>query len=319
MSRMNTGNGKNEKQGAVIALGMFDGVHMGHRAILQHSIALAEELDAAAVAVSFRTHPQAVFGGEVPLLTLPDEREEIFNRLGLQALMLDFDAAFAHLSPRDFVERLNSYFPIRAMVVGFNNRFGYKAAGDSDTLRAIGREMGFRTEVVEAVNWEGEPVSSSRIRGALTEGRLEEANTMLTRPYFYRGTVQKHRQLGRRIGFPTLNIRPNGKLIVEAGVYAARVKAGLALPQDGDGLWHAVTNVGNNPTVTAERDVYIESHVMGEIPEMYGQAVYVELLQFIRPQVEFPSLEALKTQIAEDARVSEGFLSRYSPVDSSAL
>lgn len=296
------------RERAVIALGMFDGVHMGHRAILQRTVEQAKEQSALPVAVSFKTHPQALLGRAVPLLTLPDERADLFRSLGLEPLILDFDAALAHLPPEEFIDCLESYYQISGMVVGYNNRFGYKAQGDTDVLKKIGQERGFAVDVVDAVTWRDESVSSSRIRVALEEGRLAEANHMLVHPYFYRGIVRQHRQIGRSIGFPTLNIRPGDKLIPCRGVYASRVKQGLALPVAEETLWNGVTHIGNNPTVTDKKDIYIESNVMTDLPEMYGEAIYVELLSFIRPQVKFASLEEMRLQIAEDRKASLRFL-----------
>lgn len=288
------------RQSAVIALGMFDGVHMGHRAILRKTVDLARERDALPVAVSFGAHPQTLFGKSTPLLTLPDEREAIFRSLGLIPLLLDFDRAMAQLSPEDFIRYLYQYYEVSGMVVGFNNRFGHKAAGDIHTLKKLGAAMGFTVDVIEAINWQGETVSSSRIRKALETGAIQDANIMLEQPFFYRGIVEKHRQIGRTIGFPTLNIRPGEKLVPRRGVYAARVKRGLKFPSAGELLWDSVTHIGNNPTVTDKKDIYIESHVLEALPEMYGEPIFVTLLSFIRPQVRFSSLEEMKEQIAKD-------------------
>lgn len=299
------------KQNAVIALGMFDGVHMGHRAILRKTVNLARERGALPVAVSFSAHPQALFGKSVPLLTLPTERDDIFRRLGLIPLLLDFNRSMSELSPEDFVRLLYQYYDISGMVVGFNNRFGYKATGDTETLNRLGKVLGFTVDIVEAVSWQGETVSSSRIRSALAMGAVQDANAMLEQPFFYRGIVEKHRQLGRSIGFPTLNIRPGEKIVPRYGVYAARVKRGESLPLPEEALWNAVTNIGDNPTVTDKKDIYIESHVMESLPEMYGEAIYVELLSFIRHQTRFASLEELKDQIARDRLESLQFLQAF--------
>ena len=305
---MNHSQEKTEgKQAVVLALGMFDGVHLGHQALLKRAVEMAKKCGAQPMAYSFVEHPQQVFGGEVECLTRAQERADIIESFGVQACLVPFDRALAALSPEAFIERLIERFDLRGVVVGFNYHFGVCASGDEHTLRALGEKEGFAVDVVGEVQWGGQSVSSSRIRQALKDGRLDEANAMLGRPYFFRGIVGRGRQIGTQIGFPTLNLSVEGKAVPAFGVYSGQVRRGHDLFGN-EGFWPAVVNIGDNPTVKDDARVIVESHVFAPIGTLYDEEIVVRLLRFQRGQERFGSLEALQEQIAKDSAEAAIFL-----------
>ena len=296
----------------VLTLGMFDGVHLGHRALLARARTLAARWQCTPVAYSFIEHPQQVFGKAIECLTLPDERAEIIESLGVTPYFVPFDKERARLSPQDFVAALCQRFDVRGVVVGYNYHFGSRASGNTADMRALGKQHGFAVEVVHPVAWQGEAVSSSRIRLALREGRLPHANVMLTQPYFFRGVIQRGRQIGTQMGFPTLNLLPEGKAIPQHGVYAGWVHPGHALSNQEE-AWPAVVSVGKNPTVTNDQRVIVESHILLPTGTLYGQEIVVRLQRFQRGVARFGSLDALQEQIARDCADAAIYLGAQSP------
>lgn len=283
-----------QDNGFVIALGMFDGVHRGHQALLQRTAALARKLGGRPMAFCFLNHPAEIFGREVRYLSTAEQRRDWMLALGMERVeMIPFTRDFAGLSPEAFLAYLQERFPVKGLVAGFNYTFGRAGAGTGDTLRQLGQAVGIAVDILEPVLLDGSPVSSSRIREALLAGRLEEAEQMLTRPYTLRGAVVANRHIGRTIGFPTANMEYGRYLLPPDGVYAARARAG-------EENYAAVTNIGCNPTVEGKKRT-VETHLLGERVELYGRVLEVELLSRIREERTFSSLEALKEQIARDA------------------
>ena len=196
-----------QDNGFVIALGMFDGVHRGHQALLQRTAALARKLGGRPMAFCFLNHPAEIFGREVRYLSTAEQRRDWMLALGMERVeMIPFTRDFAGLSPEAFLAYLQERFPVKGLVAGFNYTFGRAGAGTGDTLRQLGQAVGIAVDILEPVLLDGSPVSSSRIREALLAGRLEEAEQMLTRPYTLRGAVVANRHIGRTIGFPTANM-----------------------------------------------------------------------------------------------------------------
>lgn len=287
---------------AVIALGMFDGVHAGHRALLEHAVALAAQLDAASMVYTFSNHPRSVFAQAPPLLMTAGERRDAMLRLGIGSVMMEeFTPAIAALSPRAYVERLMGECDVRAMVAGFNYSFGAGGKGHEDTLRALGQALDFRVEVIPPVLYGGEYVSSTRIRRLIENGQIAEGNRMLSFPYAVEGPVVENRHIGTTIGFPTANqLPPAGKVLPLPGVYATIVRyAGNAYP--------AVTNVGDNPTVEGKFTT-IESHLLGFAGNLYGAELRTEFMAFLRGEERFSGKEALAEQIARDVEAAKALL-----------
>ena len=279
----------------VVALGMFDGMHLGHRALIARAVRLAQEHCATAAAYTFANHPLEVLGRPVRLLSAAGEREALLRACGAEELRMErFTRALADMPPEAFIEKLNAMWALCGIVVGFNYSFGKGGAGTPELLAQAGRRYGYFTEVLGPVEYRGAPVSSTRIRLALEEGDVSSAAEMLARPYALSGKVVANRRIGRRIGFPTANILlADGRALPKDGVYAsrARIVGGAGYP--------AVTNIGTNPTVNGAA-LSVETHLIGYEGDLYGSRLTVEFLKRLRDEIRFDSVEALKRQIALD-------------------
>lgn len=291
----------NEKHGTVIALGTFDGVHAGHRMLLQEAKTLAAKLGAQPMIYTFRNHPLSPFGREPKLLMTQLERLYALEASGLPVAADVFDLEFAATSPEDFIKMLSERFCMRGAVVGFNYTFGSKGKGDTELLRKMGKEMGFAVSVMEPVSHEGKPVSSSRIRCCLEKGEIPDANTMLGKRYALSGTVRMNRRIGHTLGFPTANLENYGnKVLPLSGVYATKaIFKGRR--------YDAVTNVGNNPTVEGCRTT-VETHILNFDADIYGMPLRVEFVSRIRGEVKFSGREALAAQISADVETAKNIL-----------
>ena len=284
---------------AVIALGMFDGVHLGHRALMSRLQEEAKLLHAIPAVYTFSNHPLEVLGGSVRLLSGIRERNMLLRSLGAEELeSVPFTREMASLSPEAFVDLLSAKWDVRGLVVGYNYTCGDRGAGTPETLREIGKRRGFSVSVVEPVLLEGEPVSSTRIRDAVERGDITLANRLLKRRYTLSGTVVQNKRIGSRIGFPTANIDANPKRAIPAdGVYATFASV------DG-GMYRAVTNIGTNPTVNGEK-LTIETHLIDFHADIYGQPLSILFRKRMRGELMFDSLDALKEQIRLDVEEAE--------------
>ena len=292
----------------VIALGFFDGVHLGHGALLRQARRRADELGCSAAAVTFDPHPvERIFGVKQPLInTLADRRRLMTDLYHMdEVLTVDFDQSFMHLPWREFVtDYLVKRLQAVHLVCGHDYAFGYQGLGNARRLKALCDELGVGLDVIERVENGGDVVSSTRIRQLLKEGDLETANQLLGHPHFFCGTVVHGKQLGRRLGFPTANqIMPDGMVEMARGVYATRI----LLP---DGSCHvAVTNVGHRPTVDSDNEVRVESWLLDYTGDLYGQELQVQFCKFLRPEQKFPNIEALTAAIHRDAQSAAAYFS----------
>jgi riboflavin kinase/FMN adenylyltransferase len=293
----------------VLTVGCFDGVHLGHQALLRELYARAARLSAAPLIVTLEPHPAAVLtpGGSPRRLTTSLEQREILAELGPAFLLvLRFDAATAALSAQRFVQEvLLGRCRMRELVIGVNHRFGHGGDGDSLTLPVLGRRLGFRVTVVAPVaDARGEVISSTRIRAAVGAGELEQAARWLGRPYRLTGRVMPGAGRGRSIGMPTINLEgpPPEKALPPDGVYAARVEWG-------QGTAGAMLNQGTRPTV-GDSSRSIEAHLFGISEELYGRTVRIEWVERLRDIQRFPSLDALRDQLTRDREQALAALSR---------
>ena len=285
-------------RGVVVALGNFDGVHLGHQAVLRRAVEEGRTLGTSVVAATFDPHPRAVLGpGEPPrLLTPPGLRREALLRYGADEVRtIRFDRELSQKSPRDFVrDVLVGEVGARAVVVGENFRFGYKAAGDFEDLAELMREAGGEAHAVpvRGAGGRGE-ISSTRIRALISDGAVEEAAGLLGRPYLLRGEVVEGDHRGRSIGFPTANVLPDTAALVPGrGVYAGTVRVG-------DHEYAACTNVGLAPTF-ARQDSRVEAHLLDFEGDLYGSVVDVSFARRIREEKRFSGVDELKAQISRD-------------------
>lgn len=288
---------------AVVSVGVFDGVHRGHLAILEANLARARELDARPTVVTFRGHPKALLLGHAPkTLTSLEHRLELFAEAGIEhAVVLDFDEALRAMDAHVFTEQvLIGALNARAFVLGFDSKFGRDRQGTPAALAAAGHAV----EVVEAVRDGGRAVSSTAIREAVTLGDLAAAERMLGRPVTLLGRVVPGDGRGRKLGFPTANLDLDHELMPPVGVWATR----LVRPATGARL-DSVTNIGFRPTVAdGATEPTIEVHVLDFDGDLYGERVAVEFVAYLRGEQRFAGLAELEAAIAADVQAARARL-----------
>jgi riboflavin kinase/FMN adenylyltransferase len=293
-------------KGAVAAIGNFDGVHRGHRAVIEAALSRAEAIGAPAIAVTFEPHPRNVLRPADPVfrLTAEPEKLRLLAATGLSgALVLTFDAAFAAQTAEEFVSRiLVGRLGIRGATIGFDFHFGHQRGGSPAFLTEQGERYGFSVETAPPLEDEGRPVSSSSIRAALTEGRVVEAAELLGYPWFASGKVIKGDQRGRILGFPTANIALDPHCGLKHGIYAVRVGIGGEM-RDG------VASFGTRPTFDNGAPL-LEAHVFDFTGDLYGAPVDVAFIGWIRPELKFDQVDALVRRMDEDARLARAALAR---------
>ncbi|MGA3169991.1 MAG: bifunctional riboflavin kinase/FAD synthetase [Chthoniobacteraceae bacterium] len=281
-----------------LAIGAFDGVHLGHRSVLLRALSDARSNGGAAVAVTFDPHPAKILrpAAAPRLLTATGHKLALIRALGIEpVLVIPFTPQFAATSPEDFVLQLHAAcHPLREICVGHEWSFGRGRAGNLEMLRQMGDRLGFDEVGVPAVEVDGEIVSSTAIRRAVEAGDLRRAARLLGRDYTILGTVVRGDGLGHRLGFPTANLSAHNEQFPPNGVYAATA------------LWRGrplkgVANLGVRPTVasvTGER--LLELHIFDFDQQIYGEDIEITFHRHLRPEQKFPTLEALKSQIASD-------------------
>jgi riboflavin kinase / FMN adenylyltransferase len=285
-----------ESRPSAVALGIFDGVHLGHRAILGTALTRARADGLEAVACTFDPHPMEVLQPDRaprPITTL-EERLALIGETGIDAVVvLAFTRDLAAVEPEAFVkEVLLERLRAREIVVGYNHRFGRGARGDARLLQELAPRMGFQAHVVPPMTVEGAPVSSSEIRAALQRGDVTRAARDLGRPYSIAGPVTSGAGRGRTLGFPTANVESERPVLVARGVYRGRMLVD-------DAAHPAVVNVGVRPTF-GETTLAVEAHLLDFSGDLYGRRVRLEFLERLREEMRFPSVEALKAQVARD-------------------
>lgn len=285
-----------------IALGTFDGLHRGHRRILEAMGQAAERLGLQKAVYTFSNHPLEAFGIAPKRLMTDEERLAGLSQYG-EVIAERFDMQLASTPPEEFARRMAEEYGMVAAVAGFNYTFGSKGSGNMDELREYGAKYGFEVREIPPFEQDGEPVSSTRIRAAVEAGDITLANSMLGRAYSITGPVIANKGIGRRIGFPTANVRADSGLVLpKSGVYACYVLL------NGE-RYGAVTNVGCNPTVNGE-SITIEPHILNFNEGIYGEILTVEFLEYLRGEIEFPSVEDLSAQIGRDAENTAKILNK---------
>ena len=294
----------------VLALGFFDGLHLGHAALLHRAKEVSQTLGAEAAVLTFDVHPDLFVRGEaVRLVCSAHDRAYILRRFfGIDRVRyVHFNAETMRTDWRVFLEQLvGVYHGTAHFVVGYDFRFGYGGCGTAELLREWCASRGLGCDVIPAVTLDGGVVSSTRIRALLAEGDIAAANRLLGHPYLLTDTVRTGFRLGRTMDYPTVNMRfEDGVLTPRFGAYASRV----LLPEDGEVKLDAVTNVGVRPTFDESgARVTVETHIFDFDAEIYGKRLCVEFCAFLRPERPFASPEALSAQIREDAVRAREFL-----------
>lgn len=280
----------------IATVGTFDGVHRGHRLVLEALRRAAAERGLAPAALVLREHPLMLIAPERAPLELCSyaEKADFIEDLGVEVLPISFTEETRCLTSRQFMERLRAEHGVRALLVGYDNRFGSDRSATLADYRREGREIGM--EVIEAPELRG--ISSTAVRRAVAEGRVQDAAAMLGRPYTVPGTVTRGAQVGSKIGFPTANLCPANprQLWPAPGAYATRVRL------DGEGpLRPAMTNVGYRPTIDPEKKkISMESHIFGISEPLYGRRIEVQFASRLRAERRFDNLEALQAQLRAD-------------------
>lgn len=279
-----------------LALGVFDGVHIGHQAVIQRAVTAAQAQGGLAGLVTFDPHPIRVLApakAPASLLATLDHKARIAGSLGIGLFVpLHFDLGFAQMAASEFIDRLTAA-PVRTIAVGEDWRFGHHRSGDADFLAEEAERRGFTLQAVPPVMFDGERISSTRIRQAIRDGNLDGAARMLGRPYSVSGLVETGDQLGRTLGFPTANLPVGDVQLPPGGVWAVRVDDGTGILRDG------VANLGTRPTVGGDKRL-LEVHLLDFSGDLYGRALDVRFERHLRSEVKFDSLDALRAQIAVD-------------------
>ena len=279
-------------QDTVAALGTFDGVHTGHRAVLESALQYSALRP---ICLSFKNTPKNALGVQTPLLLTDAQRVEKIKQAGfLEVVLFDFNT-IRDQSPAEFLDFIVAKYHIRALCCGFNYRFGAGGKGDTAFLRAYCKEKGLQLTVTEAVTIGGQPISATGIRARIAAGQIEEANAMLGYAFFIEGNIVHGFKRGRTIGFPTINQDlPHGICCPKYGVYASSVLV------EGK-RYKGMTNIGDNPTFSLPA-AKAETYIHGFSGDIYGKYAKVELLRFLRPEIRFASAEQLRAQLQSDLK-----------------
>lgn len=288
----------------VVAIGNFDGVHLGHKKILNKVLKEARKLDGDAIALTFNPHPLKVLKQSKPFFTITTLEEKIveISKTGLDCLLIfTFSKEFASLSAEAFAEKvLKGELKIKKVIVGYNFSFGHKGEGDAEKLKFLGKKFGFNVEIFPSQKIKGEEISSSAIRTSILSGNVRKASFFLGKNYSVKGKVVKGTGLGRKLGFPTANLFPEKNLLPPYGVYAT-------ITEIGEVKYRSITNLGIRPTFKGDAFCF-ETFIFDFNKKIYGEKINVEFVDRIRDEKVFTSKKALIDQINSDIEEAERIL-----------
>lgn len=289
------------KKGNYIALGSFDGLHLGHISLIEKAVKLAKENDGYSVVYTFINHPRKFMNpdADIKLLLNNQDKVNILEQYNVDILYQEkFDNTFMKNTPEQFVEYLCEKFNVKGIIVGFNHKFGYKNQGDINLLQNLSSTYNYKLYVMEPYKYKNEPVSSTRIRRDIKNGFVENAANMLGRPHILTGNVVKGKQIGRQIGYPTANIAYEDEAVLPAtGVYYTNVLVN-------DKIYKGMTNIGNNPTVNG-KELTIETYILDFSGSIYDTSIKLFFIKKIREQIRFEGINALKNQLQNDQKYIE--------------
>jgi riboflavin kinase / FMN adenylyltransferase len=288
-----------------LAIGNFDGVHIGHQALIGEAIRCAQNKHLMPAVLTFDPHPTAVVAPDrvPPLICTMEERFHLLGEVGVQRIfVLQFNAEIARLSPEEFVSSiLVDVLETKAVFVGDNFRFGYRQSGTTDVFAALGRSYGFTTTFLKPIEFRGRVVSSTEIRADLTSSKIVEASRLLGRCYSIQGSVVPGRGIGSRKTVPTLNLKPQPELVVPRGIFVTET-----WERETGRRWPSVTSCGYNPTFGAT-DLTIETYLLDGLRSSSPAAIEVQFRHFLRQEKTFPTAEALKSQILKDVSRAQAY------------
>ncbi len=293
-------------QKSVVCVGNFDGLHRGHQEIVDRAITRAKQDQASSVVFSFWPHPQLVLNPDNRLeyLCTYEEKIALFKSTGIDQLVLfPFSREFAKIDSQSFItDYLIDKLKMDYFVIGYDHQYGKNREGNYEQLLKLSKEKGFGVERVEQKSFGGENISSTKIRDFLKNGKIQAANDLMAHPFFLIGKVEQGRQLGNRIGFPTANILyPPEKLVPKIGVYTVEVELN-------NERFSGIANLGYKPTISEESALTMEVHIFDFKRYIYGETIQVNLLDFLRAETKFDSIESLKQQIQKDVEKAKASL-----------
>lgn len=284
-----------------IALGSFDGLHIGHLSLIYKVVEVAKKNNGKSIVFTFKNHPKTLIDKEnVPKLLMDnDKKVEVLKSHNVDIVCFhEFNFEFMKMTPKEFIEFLVFKYNVKGFVVGFNYKFGYKNLGNVELLRSLQSEYGYELYVMEPCTYKDEVISSTRIRKALEEGDVFEAAKMLSLPYTISGEVIHGRQIGRTIGFPTANLKYKENFILpKVGVYYTNVMVN-------NSIYKGITSIGSNPTVDG-KNVTVETYVLDFDGKIYGEKVEVSFIKKIRDMKKFNGVEELKGQLERDKNFAQ--------------
>jgi riboflavin kinase/FMN adenylyltransferase len=292
------------KEDMLLTIGVFDGVHLGHRHLISQLTELARKQGLVSGVVTFRRHPREVLAPRtrLPFLTDLERRIELLKNEGVEAVItLSFSPELASLSPRQFLELLKKHLRMRGLIIGPDFALGQNREGNADSLRRLGQEMGFSLTIVPPLLIDGKVVSSTAIRKALAEGDMQQVEKLMGRPFRLHGRVVSGDRRGTGLGFPTANLDTEAEQALPAdGVYTCRAYVD-------DRAHPAMTNIGRHPTFGGDQRL-IEVYILDYRGDLYGRELAIDIISRLRGEIKFDSPEALKKQIAEDVKRGKAVL-----------
>lgn len=284
-----------------IALGSFDGIHRGHKKIINTLKKLSNQCHVKSMVYTFKNHPRDIVKekSDTKKIMTVESKIDMLEELGIDIVnFATFDKEYMKILPEDFIKKLIEHYNMKGIVVGFNNRFGYKNTGDTNLLKQLGRKYDFEVIVIDGVTYNNEVISSTLIRNKLDNGEVEEIINYLERPYSIEGVVVEGKKIGRTIGFPTANITiDEEKIIPKGGVYYTKVKIGKK-------FYKGITNIGYNPTVNGN-NLTVETHILDFDKDIYGEKITVYFFKRIRSEKKFNSIDELKERLKLDYKFAK--------------
>lgn len=291
----------NENKSSFIALGSFDGLHLGHLSLIEKVKTLAKNNDGNSIVFTFKNHPRKFINpnNKTHLIMTNDEKIEVLKREKVDILAFkDFDDKFMRMMPEDFIKLICEVYKVKGIVVGFNFKFGYKNLGDVELLKKFQKKYNYELYIIEPCKLGNEIISSTNIRKELIKGNVKKAFKMLSRPYMLSGKVINGKKLGRTIGFPTANLEINKEKVIPAkGVYYTNVE------MNGE-IFKGITSVGNNPTVNG-KELTVETYILDFDNDIYEKEIRVYFVDRIRDEIKFNNIDELINQLQKDKKYAE--------------
>lgn len=287
-----------------IALGNFDGIHLGHRKLIEQAITLSKLMDIKSAVFTFDSHPLKLLkpGANIKIITNNDTKAKIIENLGIDYLFfIKFNEKLANMDEKKFVQLLKSNFKCDAIVCGYNFTYGKDGNGNVSTLLRHRKELNYKISIVDKISYDGQNISSSHIRHLIESGNIRESNKLLGYNYFIFGKVIKCKQLGRQLNFPTANIEILDNICLRNGVY-------ISLTNINGKQYASISNIGKNPTVGDIKRM-LETHIFDFNEDIYGKEICVELIEYVRDETKFKSIEELKNRVFMDIDIAKAHFS----------